>query len=344
MPRVGRELLNALDEICGEPEYTGPSFIVATPRNVSSLISLRNINVVEVGFLQGAAWEQLELPFFARGRPSLNFTSTAPLVCRRGIVVIHDAQFRSFPSSQSSKTRTLYNSITPSVAKRFQAVVTGSHFAERELVEYGVVRRREVVVIPHAADHMLRFEADSGALTGLSIAPKRYVLANSYAHDHKNVRVLLQAVAGDPELASRLVLFGGGSRRDLEARGLSVPDGVKFTGRISNEELVALMKGSAGFLFPSRTEGFGLPPLEAMQLGTAVVCSRSGAMPEVCGDGAYFIDADDEAEWNRQMHRLIEDEQWRTDLGDRGRRRANSFRWRSSAEKYLELLHQLKNL
>ena len=103
---------------------------------------------------------------------------------------------------------------------------------------------------------------------------------------HKNVGLLLRAFA-DPALRDlRLVLFGGEGRGAFEARGSAVPDNVVFAGRVSDGELRALYAHALCVAFPSTTEGFGLPPLEAMLVGCPAVVAPCGALPEVCGSAA----------------------------------------------------------
>ena len=341
MPRVGRELISALDIIIGEPEYAGPRFHVLGPSGTKEKVSLRNISVEDVGRLKGLLWEQLELPCFIAGRTSLHLTGTAPIVCRNGCVVLHDAQFRSTPQSHGVKSRILYGVVTPIVARRFRALTSVSIHSRLELARYDVTSRADLVVIPNAADHVLRRASDDRILNRLQLRRHEFLLANSYSHDHKNVRILLEAALLNPGLAERIVLFGHGAQQDFAAKGIVVPEAVRFTGRVSDEELVSLMRNASAFLFPSITEGFGLPPLEAMQLGCPTICARAGALPEVCGDGALFIDPFDAAAWADAMAQALESRRFRERWAQSGLERANQFRWREAAQRYLRILQSL---
>ena len=91
--------------------------------------------------------------------------------------------------------------------------------------------------------------------------------------------------------------------------------------------LHTLMERATVFVFPSRGEGFGLPPLEAMALGTPVVVSTAGALPEVCGDAAVQVRPDDAAGLAAALRRLLESPDDRRARAEAGRRHAQQFRW-----------------
>ncbi|OCC05579.1 hypothetical protein BA190_07380 [Labrys sp. WJW] len=93
------------------------------------------------------------------------------------------------------------------------------------------------------------------------------------------------------------------------------------------------------FIFPSTTEGFGLPPLEAMSLGTPTICSNLGAMPEICAGGALFVDQPYSApEWAERIETLWNDENLRAELASKGRSVAERYRWETSARQYLDII------
>ena len=91
--------------------------------------------------------------------------------------------------------------------------------------------------------------------------------------------------------------------------------------------LWAVMARAPLFVFPSRDEGFGLPPLEAMALGTPVVVSNAASLPEVCGPGAAYVDSDDVQGLSRTLVRLLDDPAERKRMGDQGRTHARQFTW-----------------
>ena len=149
----------------------------------------------------------------------------------------------------------------------------------------------------------------------------------------KNVGALMAAFARVPahlRNSHQLVLAGdlgpfAAERRQL-ATDLSLTGQAHFAGRIAEGDMPALYSGALLFAFPSLYEGFGLPPLEAMACGTAVVSSNRSSLPEVVGDAGCLVDPDDVPALATAIHRLIEDEGERSSMEARGLQRAAEFR------------------
>lgn len=338
MPRVGREITLAFDELIAHQTNSDLSIRILAPKGAKGRIALKNIEVEEVGRSQGLFWEQVEFPHHLGDQYSLNFTATAAVRKRRGCVVVHDAQFFSTRKSHGWKSYVLYGLISKIVSRRYTTIVTVSEYAKREILDYKICDREDIQVIPNGADHVTRRIADNSILEQYELKPGEFMLANSYVHHHKNVRILFEAISQQPALGNRLVLFGSSRRENYESRGIKVPDNVLFVGRITDEQLVGLMKSARMFLFPSLTEGFGLPPLEAMMLGCPTICASAGAMPEICGDGAMFAPPHSAREWRSLIDALWADETQKDLLADAGRLRASSYTWLHSAQKYLDVI------
>ena len=109
----------------------------------------------------------------------------------------------------------------------------------------------------------------------------------------------------------------------LRARGLDI----RPLGHLTEALLWVLMARAPLFVFPSRDEGFGLPPLEAMSMGTPVVVSNAAALPEVCGPAAAYVDSDDAQGLARTLVRLLDDAPERRRMGEAGRVHARTFTW-----------------
>ncbi len=304
------------------------------PPNADPDLLHTDIPIKSIGRASGHAWEQLELPRANGDRVLVNLCNMAPLISSRSITMIHDAQVFSAPSSYSLAFRNWYKFAQPIIGRRAKNILTVSNFSAQQLTKYNVAKPEKISVVHNGVDHILRTPADLSALQALRIEPGAYTIALASTQAHKNIRVLVEAFR-DHRLSNRkLVLFGGAKIDAFEAAGMTLPDNVILTGRISDGALRALIEGARALLFPSKTEGFGLPPLEAMLLGTPAICSPSGALPEVCGDAALYADADLPEAWIEAVLQIYQlSESAYSARVKASRERAAEFTWIKAAEK-----------
>jgi glycosyltransferase involved in cell wall biosynthesis len=113
---------------------------------------------------------------------------------------------------------------------------------------------------------------------------------------------------------------------------------VRLLGRVTDGELRALYENALCLVFPSRYEGFGIPPLEAMWCGCPVLASRAGAVPEVCGEAALWFDAEGPATPEAALARLLDEPGLADTLRHAGAARAKLYSWDAAAGRLLELL------
>jgi len=293
------------------------------------------------GVLTWQAWEQLELPGLARGAVLVNLCNLAPLRHPRSVTLIHDAQVYLTPESYSTAFLAWYRFALPRIGARAARIVTISEYSRDCLVRFGVAPREKISVVPNGADHLCEVAAEPGIITRLALRPGRYVLAAANAQRHKNVSVLFKAFAS-PALADlTLVLAGADGAQAFAASGAVPPPGAVFAGRVSDGELKALYENAACLAFPSTTEGFGLPPVEAMALGCPAVVAPCGALPEVCGDAALYAAADDPAAWAPAIRRLADEPDLAEAMRGAGRARAALYRWEASARKLLAVIDEV---
>jgi glycosyltransferase involved in cell wall biosynthesis len=140
----------------------------------------------------------------------------------------------------------------------------------------------------------------------------------------------VQLVLAGPVDARRTQLFANES-------------GVLLLGHLDRETLLGLMTSATAVVVPSLYEGFGFPAVEAMASRTAVVATREGSLPEICGDAALLCDADPEA-LAHSLGEVLQDNQLRTALVEAGRPRARMFTWESAAEGYLAVYRMCLDL
>jgi len=319
--RVAIELINAL-------EADGSSPLVAAPHSQREP-AINPKFVRPAGRLTGQAWEQVSLPAFAAGRPIVNLCNLAPVV-RPGVVMIHDAQVHLTPQSYSAAFAAYYKTIQPVIGRRAERVLTVSEYSRQALARFGVAPLEKIGVIHNGVDHMLRAKPDFGVLERLSLDETPYVVALSNTQKHKNIALLFEAFRLPLLRDAKLVLVGSASAADFERNGASPSSNTVFAGRISDEEFSALLRRAACLAFPSTTEGFGLPPLEAMILGCPAVVAPCGAMPEVCGDAVSYADENSPTDWASAVQALFDVER-RAAYGRVAKAHADQFSWRASA-------------
>ena len=186
-------------------------------------------------------------------------------------------------------------------------------------------------------------EESRALLSALGIV-RPFVFSVGAADHRKNPRGLIDAFAMLPDRlrqAHQLVLTYGltGPDRGLvrqHARDRGVEDALVLTDRISDRALRVLYQRCAAFVFPSLYEGFGLPVLEAMECGAAVIAGNNSAQIEVVGDAGVLVNAGDPEDLAADLAAVLEDPDWARDLGELAAIRAGRFRWEQTAGRVLE--------
>jgi glycosyltransferase involved in cell wall biosynthesis len=340
--RVAEQLIAATDALISEQPGNVADYALIV-RNSVEAPAYRNILCIRESRLarrmHRIAWEQFYLPLARRKDFILNLCNLGPLLHRDSATMIHDAQVFSAPESYSLPFRLWYKFLFFFIGRRHKIIFTVSEFSKRELVRYGVASSEKIVVVHNGCDHVLRLQADEQLLATLELEPRRYVIALANTQKHKNIAVLLRAFAGSELRDVALVLFGGATKADFEDLGHAVPSNVRFAGRITDSELVGLMRDAGALAFPSLTEGFGLPPLEAMALGCPVVAAPLGALPEVCGNAALYADPFSPDAWSLKIRMVLDDEAVRQALVADGQRQAAGFTWKQAAQNLFEAIN-----
>lgn len=329
--RFGRETVKALDSLVAEGAFPGCSFTILVPRDFEPNLPLTHIKLQRIGRRQGYFWEQIELLFATKGDFLLNLCNTAPVFKRRQAVVIHDAGVFSAPYSFSWKFRAVYKMMHWALAHGRSLVLSVSNFSKQDLIAHLPLTQDRVIVVPEGCEHIQAVEADHAVLEKQGLDETPYYLAVSSMAPHKNFRTILAALDGIPDPPFKIAIAGGNNSKVFGDAPGAKSSNVRWLGYVSDGELKALYSNALGFIFPSIYEGFGIPPLEAMQCGCPVIAARSASLPEVCGDAAIYFDPHKSAELAQQMVSLHQDTSLRSRLIDAGSLRARNFTWRAAA-------------
>lgn len=256
-------------------------------------------------------------------------------------VYVHDLAFKVRPSEVPWQQRAYLGALFPRSLPAAAAVLVPTEATRSDLLRHYRVRADRVHVIPEAP-------ADLGAPAALpdGVRADGYLLAVGTVEPRKNyprlveayrrLRTDLGAAAPDLVVVGRTG-WAYGNALDL----LRTTPGVRLIGHVSDGELVALYRHAVALAFPSLYEGFGLPLVEAMREGTPALVGNRGALPEVAGGAALEVDAEDVGAIAAGLERLVGEKDLRRSLAERGRARAATFSWDTSALATLRVLREI---
>ncbi|MGB3242940.1 MAG: glycosyltransferase family 1 protein [Sulfitobacter sp.] len=341
--RTATELVSALLELPHAPTLRAlrPGGAIANePDRPPSLLAVTSVLPSQ---WPGQLWEQITLNSMRPDDWMLSLCNMGPVRRKRQIVMIHDAQVFRQPQSYSRMFRAWYNVLQPRLGHRASRVLTVSEHSRSEILHFGLAPADRIDVIPNGADHILRIAPDPETLTRHRLQPGGYLLAIGSIAPHKNLPFLVNAARARQNRDMPLVIAGGGNATIFGAEGIAASEDVRILGRVSEGELRALYNNARALVFPSITEGFGLPAAEAMACGCPVIASTGGAIPEVCGDSTILLDPGDTAGWTHAMDTIASDDALCDRLSRQGRNRAASMTWRASAERLVKILMDLDN-
>lgn len=340
--RVAAGLITGMDACLSDAtELAEPRFTLIKPVQAQRDMPLARILTRTAGRLNGQPWEQIELPWLARGATLVNLCNLGPLTHPRSITMIHDAQVFLSPHSYSRAFRSWYMFALPRIGARALKILTVSEYSRQQLIQFKVAPADRIVVVPNGVDHLRRVAPDQSVLNDLNLAQRPFVLGLANTQTHKNVSLLLKAFASPRLSEVTLVLMGPASEADFAALGLHLPPNVVIAGLVTDGQMRSLMEAARALAFPSTTEGFGLPPLEAMSLGCPTIVAPCGALPEVCGEASLYAGPDDVEAWVAGIAQLVEDPDASRAKSNAGLEQAAKFTWAKSSTKLLNIIKSL---
>jgi glycosyltransferase involved in cell wall biosynthesis len=271
----------------------------------------------------------------------LNLGNFGPVFSRKSLVCIHDANVFIEPESYSTLFGLAYRTFLPLIGRRAIKIATVSQFSMDMLVKYGVCRRDKIFIAPNGHEHALRWDASRAQAPVLKALKRPFILLLGSKAKHKNVEIILE-VAAELDAAGIDVVVVGAESGIFSA---AAPDirrlNIHQAGYVGDDDLAALYERALCLVFPSKTEGFGIPPLEAMTRGCPVISSDAASLVEVGGDAVAYVNPDDRRGWLEAIVGLSGNEDRRAAMAARGRQRALLFSWKRSAQLYLEEMLRL---
>ena len=341
--RYAHELLNQLDlkleKVSIETPEAAPSVTLLVPPAVQPLPKYRNIRVSSVGLSSGQPWEQIELPFHARGGILFSMVGGAPLLHPRNILTLHDAAVFAMPGSFSAAFRLWYQFLYRRLCHTALHLFTVSRFSRDEIVNWTGAAAEKITVTYLGSEHAPRPTPDAGVLARNNLQPRKYILAVGSRNPSKNLRGLLQAFA-TLEAADLDLAVAGPSYAKVFGEQEIESEHIRDLGYVSDSELRSLYENAACFVFPSFYEGFGLPPLEALALGCPTVVAEGSALSEIFKNVALLCDPGNPGDIAQKILQAAQSSD--TDR-EACREFARAFRWERCAEVTLSKLLEYAN-
>ncbi len=339
--RFAREIVKALDRHLTSTG-AGHKWALLAPEAAALDMELSSIRQLKTGSLSGHLWEQTQLFAASRHGRLINLCNSGPVLHGKSLTVIHDAMIFRTPENFSRAYRVVHGTLGRVLARRGR-IATVSEFSCRELGE--TIGARNVAVIPNSCEHMAAISADETVIDRLGLTPGQYVLFVGSPTPNKNLARAIEAMALLGDAAPCFVIVGAAASAVFQSREHGpapvTSDKVIFTGRLSDEEIVALYTHASALLFPSLYEGFGIPPLEAMLLGCPVLSSNIEPAREVCGDAALYFHPENAQEMAQSVAHLFAKPEIRQDMIAKGYARAKAFSWDHSAQRLLDAISGL---
>jgi glycosyltransferase involved in cell wall biosynthesis len=299
------------------------------------------------GIFPSKLWRRYVLPFTARGiaPDAIHFPwngNIPPLPFDYKIITtLHDVLPLTIPKffAESSEEEA-YRQRVQSDVHRTDLLLTDSNFSKQEILKHFKPRTEPVVLYLAATLNKVAERQEN--------TEHPYFLYVGGYDRRKGLDALLRIFLGlrrDRKLSSKLVLTGSQHYYSEEFRKLvaaGVAGGpVVERGYVTDDELAKLLSGALALVYPSRYEGFGLPPLEAMALGCPVITTRETSLGEVCGDAAAYIHPEREQEFAETLIQVEQDAEFRRELSAEGLKQASNFSWQKTGAQFLKELDRI---
>jgi glycosyltransferase involved in cell wall biosynthesis len=341
------ETVRAIDALLDGGSYADAAKVVLLIPPSCPPPVLRNIEIRRQGWFRGGyAWEQFDLPRLARSGVLLGLCNLGPVVKRDQVIVVHDATPKVMPRNFSRGFRLAYGVLIPILGRVAARIVTITAFSRSEIARWYGLSPAGIEICGEGGEHIRNQPSDPGILDRHDLRVTPYFLAVGVGSSNKNVETVIAAFKKASFSGVKLVMTGRRSARvhptasvQPAAEDADMEDALVYAGHVSDGELRALYEQTLALVYPSRYEGFGLPPIEAMACGCPVIISDQAALLEVAGaDGAALVTGMDDVEGLAgQLSALHADAGLRQSMADRGRLHAARFEWSRTAAILLDL-------
>jgi glycosyltransferase involved in cell wall biosynthesis len=271
-----------------------------------------------------------------------------PTRARRKILTVHDLSFKRVPETAVPNLKWYLEGAVPRAVRRADLILADSNATRGDLIELFDASPDRVRTLYSGYDALFRPVTDVQELERVRSAyrlEKPFILNVGTIEPRKNLARLIEAFSRLPHKRELELVIAGGRGWMYDAiydapQKFGVSAAVRFLDFVPDADLPALYAQAELVAYPSLYEGFGLPVLEAMACGAAVVTSNNSSLPEVAGDAALMVDARDTEAIAWAMQRFIHDRTWRAIMQKKGLNQATKFSWDKSAQELCRIFQQ----
>jgi len=324
--------------------------------NRSGKFLLKEVNVIGPNFR--FVWEHISLPLkLSIDKPDLFFCPdwrVGYFLPVKYVITIHDLTpiicKDLLWDSLKSKYYYSFLILFKHAIKKARKIITVSEFSKKNLVELLGVSERKIKVIYNGIEEKFTVIKDKSSLEVVKkkfSLNKKFILWVGRIDRNKNILALIQAFS-KAKLGKEFSLCIVGEKTGKYyselvslVKNLGLTSEVYFLGSVSDQDLVALYNLADLFVFPSISEGFGLPPLEAMACGTPVITSNTSSLPEIVNDAGILVNPYNTDELAEAIYTILSDEHLRRNLIVKGLERIKLFSWKKTAEETLKVYEEV---
>lgn len=363
MDMVALELIKNLQIIDKVNDY----FIFVKPDEDNAILKeTANFKIIELKGGPYPTWEQIALPKAAKkyhcdilhctSNTAPFFTDIPLITILHDIIYMESSYLKILKSSASAyqKFGNIYRKlVVPRVVKKSKKVITVSHFEKNRIGEFfGIKGDKKLDAIYNGVSEHFKPVSNKEELLRVKNTyhlPDKFFFFLGNTDPKKNTKGTLKAFSDFLKQSNsdyKLVMLDYDkielNKLLIEINDVNLINQIVLTGYVVNTDLPAIYSQCAVFLYPSLRESFGIPMLEAMSCNVPVITSNTSSMPEVAADAAHIIDPFQSEEITAGIIKILNDDDYRKSLCEKGLERSKQFSWKNMAKDYLkqyELIH-----
>ena len=281
-----------------------------------------------------------------------NYTSW-PLLFSRSVSVVYDLSFEYFPQYVEPRNQKFLSDNVRKTIERSSHIVTISENSQSEIIDFYSISKKDTSIIYPGIDQSSLFPWPKEGIEKIKAkygVHGKYILFVGNIEPRKNLRTLLLAYEKmDKKLRKEYSILLVGARGWLDDEIFEIIERLRIAGNhiqqpqgyVNDDDRAALFSGASLFVYPSKYEGFGIPPVEAMACGVPAITSNNSSLPEAVGEAAIMVDSEDIVALKNSMEKVITDPILQKEMIKKGFEQADKFSWDREAKKLLDVFEKV---